>query len=91
MLKKITLINASAEIGTLNEFGSMTLVEKFATGEFDDGTKFTIVRVVGSMNFEIRKDGCEKSMRVNIIDILHDALHVFMKELKPTNQPAPQP
>lgn len=60
-----------ATSGTMREFGSMTLVENIMSGELNDGRKVEVLRsATGHPYFEIRVDGVDRHMRINMMDAI---------------------
>jgi len=80
---EVELSGASAKIGTLTEFGTMQFLEAAMTTELEDGREVEILR--GAFNpchFEVKIEGDDRYMRVNIEDVMQDAVRQLVEEIK---------
>jgi len=76
-----TLEGAKAEIGTLEDFGTMTFIERILTTELDDGREVEVFR--GAFNpayLEVKIEGEKKELRLHLNDMLQEAVRLLEKE-----------
>jgi len=79
-----TEFTATAQTGTLSEFGSMSLVENLASAALDDGRTVEIYRSYNTgMSFELRIEGEGRTMKIPLKPLLENAVAVFAEMTAP--------
>jgi len=79
---------ATAEIGTMSDFKGFHLIENVMSGELDDGRKIEVVRsALGHPFFEVRIEGEDRHMRINLKAALIAAAEHLGNITAPTDAP----
>lgn len=72
---EVPLQGTTAKVGSLADFGTMSFIESAASTELTDGREVKILRgAVRPFYFEIKIDGKDEMLRIDISDMVREAI-----------------